>query len=136
MLNQASDILETKTTQSSTFSLRHDGILTVEPHSHFKSISKDILELDLMVIDGLTKNKRVLFLTDNRKIYGISSEQRNYVKDLLNSKATKCAVLLNNNMAKYFFNFFNHLYKLQIPVKAFSNQKDAIEWLLSNKHLN
>jgi hypothetical protein len=119
MLNQKENILRTITSKSSVFTMRTDGILTVEPKENFKTLSYDELSLDLTIIDELTRNKKALLLTDNRKTYGLNSEQRNYVKELLNSKAIKCAVILNNDLAKYFFNFFNHLYKLKIPVKAF-----------------
>jgi len=132
MLNNKEDIIRTIGTKSSVFTLRKDGILTGEPKENFKSLSYEELALDIPVIDEITNHKKVLMLTDNRKIYGINSEQRNHIKKVLNSKAIKCAVILNNDMAKYFFIFFNHLYKLSIPVKAFSNKQDAINWLLNN----
>jgi hypothetical protein len=132
MLNQKENIIKTITSKSSVFTMRTDGILTVEPKENFKSLSHTELALDFAVVDELTHNKKALFLTDNRKTYGLNSEQRNHVRELLNSKAIKCAVILNNDLAKYFFNFFNHLYKLKISVKAFSNKNDAIIWLISN----
>ena len=132
MLNQPKEIVKTITSESTIFSLRKDGIVTVEPLPHYKSLSTDILALDFKVLDDLTDEYPILLLSDNRKLYGLNSEQRNHVKAILNQKAKKCAVLLNTDLAKYFFNFFNHLYKLKIPVKAFSNKNDAIEWLKNN----
>ncbi len=129
-LNHQNEILKVITSKSSVFSLRKDGILTVEPLSHFKTLSYQILNLDHKIVSELTNHKKVLFLTDNRTTYGLNSEQRNHVKELLNSKALKCAVLLNNDLGKFFFNFFNHLYKLKIPVKAFTKKENAVSWLL------
>lgn len=95
-------------------------------------IDKEDATDNFLVIRHLTKGKQVLKLLDSRKIYRINKEARIFIERHNNSNPDIArAVLANSFIQKYLMDFFNRLDNTKFPVKIFTSEKKALDWLKS-----
>ena len=93
-------------------------------------IDKEDATDNFLVIRHLTKGRSVLKLLDSRKVYRINKEARIFIERQNTSKPDIArAVLVNSFIQKYLMEFFNSLDNTKFPVKIFTSEKKAVEWL-------
>lgn len=87
---------------------------------------------NFLVARHLTNGEPVLKLVDARKIYKIKKEARAFIeKENDPKKHIAKAILVNSFIAKYIKEFFLRQENQKFPVKIFTSEKEAIEWLKS-----
>lgn len=95
-------------------------------------IDKEDAVDNFLVARHLTKAKRVLKLVDSRNIYHIKKDARAYVEKQKSSRIHIAkAILVNSFIKKYLMEFFQSLENSEFPVKIFTSEKKAIDWLKS-----
>ena len=98
-----------------------------------------VLDIDLQMrllkdYNTITDNKLMPFIFMAAENVNITKEARdNAVKIEDQSSLGASAVIVNNLAYKLIANFYMRFNKPKRPFKTFSNEKDAIEWLLTLK---
>jgi len=106
---------------------------------HKKVIENCHLDLETLkesvkATEELTKGKRVLMLYDARAHFTLTEDAMDYAqKDIFNKKRIATAIISNKLAIKITVDYMVKIMKTTIPIKVFSNQEEAIEWLLSLK---
>jgi len=78
----------------------------------------------------LTKTKKILNLTDIRKVKSIEREAREFLMGEEAVKITRaCALIVGSSVSRVIGNFMLGLNKPAYPVKLFTSEDEAIEWL-------
>lgn len=102
---------------------------------HVKMLGGVIIDLEdaadnFLVARHLTKDKPVLKLVDVRKIFKIKKNARAFIEKQNNSeKHIAKAIVVSSFINKYIWKFFNALENPKFPVKIFTSQKEALNWL-------
>lgn len=87
---------------------------------------------NFLVIRHLTQGKPVLKLVDARKIYKIKKDARAFVeRENDPDKHIARAIVVSSFITNYIKTFFINLTNPKFPVKIFTSEKEAIEWLKS-----
>jgi hypothetical protein len=87
---------------------------------------------NFLVARYLTKGKPVLKLIDARKIFKIKKEARAFVeKENVPEKHIAKAIVVGSLISRCLNQFFFSLQNAKIPVKIFTSEKEAMEWLKS-----
>jgi hypothetical protein len=95
-------------------------------------IDKEDAADNFLVARHLTKAKRVLKLVDSRNIYRIKKDARAYVERQNSSRIHIAkAILVSSFIQKYLIKFFQGLENSEFPVKIFTSEKKAMDWLKS-----
>lgn len=110
-----------------TLWLDDDGILislSKSPTRTIENIGKNV-----ELIKQITHNKKVgvlVYLTKSKKP---SKETRDFVKLKLPEIYKAMAIISNSGLGEFVMNFIFRLSKPSIPMKTFSNEIDAKNWL-------
>lgn len=87
---------------------------------------------NFLVIRALTKGKPVLKLVDARKIFRIRKDARVFVeRENDPDKNIARAIIVSFFVTKYIKAFFLNLETKKNPVKIFTSEQEALEWLKS-----
>lgn len=86
---------------------------------------KKSLELWKKLADG----KKICFLIDITNILPPDWETRDYIENELNTLINAYAMISNSVLSKTIANVFFALKPPKYPIKMFTNEKDAREWL-------
>ena len=120
------EVIETRTAE---IWLDQDGII------HYKVLPGVEVTIDdtreyVKIQCGLTKNKKVLNLTDLREVKSITHEAREYLSGEEVERITAaCALLIGSPVSKVIGNFFLGINKPPYPIKIFTTEEKAAEWL-------
>lgn len=99
------------------------------------NISLEALKEDVSYNQKLLGEKKELALYDARTVYSITKEASEYLQsDVLNKTRVATAVLTNNLGTRILVNFIASIRKSKSPVKFFSNEEDALNWLHTFKN--
>ena len=79
---------------------------------------------------GCGKNGKALQIMDARANCTMNKEGRDYAAKVSSDFFIASAVITNNLPVKLIVNFFNSFYKTGVPLKIFSSEAKALEWLL------
>jgi len=124
-------ILIMEKTRTSELFIDEFGIL------HVKVLGGVMIDLgdaadNFLVARHLTKGKPVLKLVDARKLFKIKKEARIFIeKENDPDKHIAKAILVGSFFTKCIKDFFLRLENPQFPVKIFTSEKEAMEWLKS-----
>jgi hypothetical protein len=93
-------------------------------------IDKEDAADNFVVVRNLTEGKPILKLVDARNPFIIKKDAQIFVEKE-NDPNTNIAraVLVNSFITKYLRAFFLRLEKPKVPVKIFTSEKKALEWL-------
>jgi hypothetical protein len=82
--------------------------------------------------EKLSGNKPYLTYSDVRMNVNLTNEGKRIVEDPKNMPLFRgTAILVKNDLLKYAANFLSLFNKPQLPFKAFTDEKEAIDWLLT-----
>ncbi len=112
-----------------TVFLDDDGILKVCQYDHVDASLEDLVEINNYSL-ALCGGKKVPVLNDIRGIKSVEREARQFPShpDVVRlSKA--CALLVSSPVSRVIGNFFLGFNKPPYPVKLFSSEEKALEWL-------
>lgn len=93
-------------------------------------IDLEALKADHTVNAVLTNGRKVCALYDSRRFFSITEEASDYLRSgILNKERLATAVLTNNMGTMMLVNFINKFRKPESPLKLFTKEEDALEWL-------
>ena len=124
------EIIETKT---SRFWIRDDGIAQMDilPKTDIRleNAQKDFDALEILV------NEKRPMITDISNMRFISKKTREFLAgENLTEKISACAVVTRSPLGILISNFFLNLNKPQFPMKSFSSEMAAVNWLKAHAH--
>jgi len=133
MKDSKTKIINRHTNEIGEICLRSDNILTFIPNKIAKSTNIEVMKGDLeRFIDWTKKTGPLPFLSDNRTLKQMNSEERLYIQSKLPLFASKIAVLVKGGLSSYFFNLMSYLNKPEISMKSFTDADKALNWLKGN----
>ncbi len=104
---------------------------------HVKILAGVIIDIEdaadnFLVVRDLSKGKPIIKLVDARASFKIDKKAQVFVQTENNpDKNIARAIIVNSFLTKYLTQFFLGLETPHIPVKIFTSEKKAIEWLKS-----
>lgn len=108
-----------------------DGVL----HAHYKSGLKITLQDAQGIVEERLKllNGKILpTIVFDGGVVSMEKAARDYFSSVEGTKGIKCAAIIETSFfSKTLINFFMKLTNTKIPVKAFSNKNEALDWLKS-----
>lgn len=120
-------------TRTANISLEKEGYIKVSILSGSVIDVEDALD-NLLVIKNLSGGKKMLKLVDARGKWSMTSEAKKVSKKNFSPENTLArAYLIDSFLTKLLFNFFKSLSRPSIPEDFFNDEKEAVDWLLSNK---
>lgn len=78
---------------------------------------------------ALAKGVKVPLIVDMRQLKGISKAARQFYSDDDSPQTKACATLVNSGLTRIIANLFLGLNKPKTPLKLFTAEQPAIEWL-------
>lgn len=108
----------------------HEGILMCD--WLVEEADLDLVEFGIKIRREMTGNKKIVMLSDVRKLKYLSREgrQRLAAKDA-GEGVIAVAIVINSKVQATLYNFFSFIYKEPSPAKLFTNKEDAIKWCKS-----
>lgn len=95
-------------------------------------IDKEDAADNFLAVRNLTQNKPILKLVDARAKFTINKDARSFVaKENDPKRHIARAVVVGSFVSKYLNQFFLSLQNPSFPVKIFTSEKEAMEWLKS-----
>ena len=94
--------------------------------------SKIIYELRRQISNG----KDQYFCYDISNLKSMTKEARDYGEIHGQDNLAASSIIVNSHIALFLYNTFIKIKKVNIPVKAFINKKDAVKWLKEIKKTN
>lgn len=108
--------------------LDDDGILNAKYKKNVV-VNKDSLDETYLIIRGIIGSNKVCQLIDLSNRKDTSKEVRDYAV-VENAKFMKAqALLVNSTLTKYIANLYISLKSVTYPIKLFTNETEAREWL-------
>ena len=121
-------------TQAAVLALRTDGIIRLTPHTSQAPISLDDARSLLAAIAELGDGERMPTLLDLRNYTGhrTNAEVRKHIAGENGREVFKAiAQLVNTVFSRYVGNFFIKVNRPVYPIQLFTDEEDAIAWLLT-----
>jgi len=131
MLNQPEEIVEQKTSDVGLLTLRKDGLITFEPLEGKTEQTLVSMKKDLAICQEWVNGKPTGFLSDNRNLKRFEADVRIFAQENVHKFANKFGFIVESGISSFLTNMFIYLNKPSIPLKAFTNKQDAIQWLHS-----
>lgn len=119
------EVIETPT---SKIWLGEDGILRQVVYPNVEITIDDVKEY-LAVAVELSKGKKIPVLVDTRKIKFIDRKAREYITKEGVNVALSLALLIDSPLSRMIGNFFLGINRPSYPVKLFTSETKALEWL-------
>ena len=132
MINKPRDIKVQTENEIGTLTLRTDNIITFEPFESSRTTNIEILKKDVILFLEWTKNGKMGFLSDNRSIKTLETEEREFIKENLEKFCNKFAMVVDSGISYYIFNIMLLFNRPSIPMKAFKDPLLALKWLQEN----
>ncbi|MBI1837402.1 MAG: hypothetical protein HYR91_09075 [Flavobacteriia bacterium] len=105
-----------------------DGILFSEYKQPFNMTlenSKDIY----MLRETISNGNPQYFCYDICNLKSMTKEARDYGEKYGQNLLIASSIVVNSHLTLFLYNTFLKIKKVKIPVKAFKDKKDAVEWL-------
>ena len=117
-------------TKSETIILDNSGIVKCCVHKGYYLELEDAKE-NLKIIKELGNGKSLPVFVDIRDAKGGSKACRDYLASSEAAEIQKaCALLVESPLSRLIGNFFIGLNKTKFPTKLFTNEDEAMDWLL------
>jgi hypothetical protein len=106
---------------------------------HKKVIENCHVDLDTLkesdrITEKLTGNKKVLMVYDARAHFTLTEDAMEYAqKDIFNKKRIATAIISDKLAIKITVDYMMKTMKSIIPIRVFTNEEEAIAWLLATK---
>ena len=129
-------IRESETGKGSVY-LHENGIMHQVYNDNADLVMKDSLkEIEIYTREYCTDNKRPI-LVDITNIRSVDKGARGiYTSKEAASIMSKAALLVGNPVSRIIGNFYLGLNKTLFPVKMFTSENDALEWLSQPEGIN
>jgi hypothetical protein len=116
-------------TKASTIRLRPDGILH-EVAKEGARLGLSEAELSVSAYLELTGGELAPLLVDARRVHAISREARRYLSGPAGAQVCSAvAILVGSALTRVIGNFFTGLNRPDFPVKVFTDEAAALDWL-------
>lgn len=93
-------------------------------------ITEKMVDMGIQKRLELADKKTYPIISDIRKVKNFTRDARNRLaREDAASYCGKTAVVVNSNVQKVFFNFFNEVFKVPAPTKLFTKIEDAELWV-------
>ncbi|MFN3402695.1 MAG: hypothetical protein ACK40G_01290 [Cytophagaceae bacterium] len=94
------------------------------------TVDLNVMKVMMESFYKLSEGKPFPILSDGRKVKYWTEEAREYQKEVENKETMKAAAILASTyIHKILFHFFVMLYKPNVPVRFFTDESKALEWL-------
>jgi len=134
VINKPIDIKEQKENEIGILTLRVDNIITFEPNGVKNTTNLEILKKDVILFLDWTKDNKMGFLSDNRTLKSLESEERAFIQNNIERFCNKFAMVVETGMSYYIFNVFQLFNRPSIPMKAFKDCESALKWLQEKQY--
>ncbi len=125
-MKEINEIVETRTARAW---LDEDGILHMVFFLYSEVTLDDIKELDEVTLK-IAKGKKIPFLTDIRDSKFSTREAREYgSKKGFTVQRAVTALLVGSSTSRMFGNLYLNFNQPTYPIKLFTSEEEAIEWL-------
>ena len=131
MLNLPEEISLQEKSKVGSITLRKDSIITFEPIPGVHTHTIESMKHELDIFKTWAGENRLGFLSDNKNLKKFDAEIRVYAQQNLPLFCSKFAIIVASGISSFLTNIFIHINRPEIPVKAFSNKQDALNWLKS-----
>jgi len=123
--NIDTEVFETRTGKTW---LREDGILMVVV-KHQAEIELEDAKSDIELGKKLTKGKIVGLCINMRQMRSIDREARSYYSSSGDNNTKAIGLIVDSFLSRVIANFFVGINKPKRPIKLFTSEEKAIEWL-------
>ncbi len=104
---------------------------TLFPDSQMPDINDLQKELDFLLTH--LNGEKLPFFADNRHLQVIDSQVTEFMKTKSALFASKCAILVAPGISKFLFHIALFFNKPPYPIKAFTDENKAWEWLMKKE---
>jgi hypothetical protein len=129
ILNKSEEIAEQQFSEIGILSLRNDGIITFEPKEGKTTHTLEAMKVELDIFKKWAKNEKLSFISDNRSMKKFDADIRIYAQQNLPLFCNRFALIISSGISSFVTNIFIYMNRPEIPIKAFTNKEDAINWL-------
>jgi hypothetical protein len=107
-----------------------NGFTRVKPNEGFEFDEKDVQrQFDTYSSLGVNPDNRSPLLVDATYDFEMTKEARELSAQKAKEYFTAAAIVSNSFTTRLLINFLNSFYNFGIPIKMFSNEAEATEWL-------
>lgn len=120
------------TTRTAKISLE-EGYLKIVMLPNVVIDAEDALD-NMLVVKNLSAGKKTLKLVDARGNWSMTPEARKVSKKNFSPETTIArAYIVDSFLTKVMLNFLRSFSEKKVPEEFFNHEKDAVDWLLSQK---
>lgn len=112
-----------------------NGILYFKPAPETYTLNISAIKEHYAVFMEIQEGKPGIFLSDNRSMKKMGSEEKVFIKNTFPDFAHSAALIVENGISKFLLNIFLHLHSPKLNIKGFYNPVEAIEWLLEQDRI-
>lgn len=110
-----------------------NGILFFKPDPDTTTLNMNQIQEHYAVFMEIQNGKPGIFLSDNRNMKKMGSDEKVFIKNTFPDFAHSAALIVENGISKFLLNIFLHLHSPKLNIKGFYNPVEAIEWLLEQE---
>ncbi len=113
--------------------IHNEGYISYRPHKKHNN-SRHQVDVMQQELDFLLKNlngKKLPFLTDNRELKKMDGKEFQFMRTKMHLFTNKAAAIVKDGLSKYVMHMVLHFFRPPFPFKFFTNETQALEWLLS-----
>jgi hypothetical protein len=116
---------------SSTFWIDDEGIAFSKPKENApQDLSREQIASEMQKLRKFLNNKKVCLVSESDpNSRPPKKEDRDYIADEISSIVKALAIITNSPVSRMLANLFFSFKPPQYPVKMFSSEKDAVEWI-------
>lgn len=126
------EILRTIEIPHGRVELRSDEIITFRPNlGVFKEYNLEVLRDLTAALVEISEGKPKPYLSDNRYITGfMGKKEQKFINENIAKFATRSAIITKSPLVRILVNSYHSVFKPIVDVRIFSNEEDAVKWLL------
>lgn len=115
--------------------LLENGIILIMYEPDYEVELKDVKEVEKAFIQLSDSSKIYCLMDTSGRYINFTSEAQKFLSSeasiVQEGKIKASAIIINNLPNRLFAKLFSNFFKPKFPMKIFSNQKDALNWLKS-----
>lgn len=123
-------VTEKKSTLKESIWIDRNGFVVIRPNEGFEFNERDVQrQFDTYVTLGVNPKKKSPLMVDASHDFEMTKEARELSAAKAKEYFTAAAIVSNSFTTRLLINFLNSFYNFGIPIKMFSNESDASDWL-------
>ena len=134
MTEKADDIVDVKEFDKTTYYFRRDKIIIIRVHPNVLIELEDSKKEQAFLHEEKADHLPMKIMIVGAEGSSVSKEVRDYSNHPDNTSMIKAEALVTTSLGqKIMANFIMNFYKTPMPIKVFSNEEQAINWLIDYK---